>query len=65
MDQGVELAIDQPDRLVSRLAIFVAERRKNQTVLSFPYTLSKRERQPMLEAVGLVLRGIELELHCM
>ena len=59
------LAVDQGDRLQPVLPILIPESRQYQMVVSLQNAPAEGKAKTMLETVGLVLRRIELEPHCM
>jgi hypothetical protein len=63
MNGGIELAIHQADCLVPLFRVFVAKRRQNHMVVRCKNLCAKIEPQPVLETIGFVLGGVELELH--
>jgi hypothetical protein len=63
VDRGVELAVHQTDDLVPLFGVSIAKRRQNNVVLGLKDLDSKLKPQSVLEAVGLVLGGIEFKLH--
>ena len=58
----IELALNHADRFVAILAINRPERWQNLTKPIVKHSTTKSERQPMLEAVDLILVGIKFDV---